>query len=94
MLIDKTKEISELLKVLGNDNRLIIVCLLTEKSLTVSEIHERLNNVTQSALSQHLAILKAHRIVASNKCGLNITYSIKDLGIIKTLEALKANYCD
>lgn len=94
MVLDKAKELSELLKVLANDNRLIIVCLLMEKPMTVSELHERLNNLTQSALSQHLSILKAHKILDSNKCGLSITYSIRDERIIKIIEGLKINYCN
>jgi len=94
MLVDRAKELSELLKVLANDNRLIIVCFLIEKPMTVSELHERLDNLTQSALSQHLSILKAHRILDSNKCGLSITYSIRDERIIKIIEGLKTNYCN
>ena len=94
MLLDKAKELSELLKVLANDNRLVIVCHLIEKPMTVSELHERLSNLTQSALSQHLSILKAHKILDSNKCGLNITYSILDERIIKVIEELKTNYCN
>jgi DNA-binding transcriptional ArsR family regulator len=39
--LDGTKEISELLKVLANENRLSIVCHLIEKSMTVSELHEK-----------------------------------------------------
>lgn len=94
MLVDKAKELSELLKVLANDNRLIIVCFLIEKPMTVSELHERLDNLTQSALSQHLSILKAHRILDSKKCGLSITYFIRDKRIIKIIEGLKTNYCN
>ena len=93
MLNDKAKELAELLKVLSNENRLIIVCNLIEKPMTVSELHEELNNLTQSALSQHLAILKAHKILDSNKSGQNITYSILDERIIKIIEGLKTNYC-
>jgi Predicted transcriptional regulators len=93
MLNDKAKELSELLKVLANENRLIIVCNLIERPMTVSELNEKLNNLTQSAISQHLAILRAHKILGSNKTGLNITYSIFDERIIKIIEVLKLNYC-
>jgi DNA-binding transcriptional ArsR family regulator len=79
--------------VLANENRLVIVCYLIEKPMTVSELHEKLGNLTQSALSQHLSILKAHKILDSNKSGLNITYSIQDERIIKVIETLKVNYC-
>lgn len=93
MLVERAKEVSELLKVIANENRLVIVCYLIEKPMTVSELHEKLDNLTQSALSQHLAMLKAHRILDSTKNGLNITYSIQDQRIIKVIEALKQNYC-
>ncbi|MDD7793508.1 ArsR/SmtB family transcription factor [Clostridium sp. 'White wine YQ'] len=88
------KEIAELLKVLANENRLMIVCHLIEGPLNVSELHGRLDNLTQSALSQHLSMLKAHRILESNKNGLTITYSIRDERVVKLIEVLKANYCE
>ncbi|EQB89555.1 DNA-binding transcriptional ArsR family regulator [Clostridium punense] len=93
-MLDKVKEISELLKVISNENRLAIVCHLIEKPMTVSELHEKLNHVTQSALSQHLVLLKASKILSSNKRGLSITYCIEDKRIINIIKALKANYCD
>ena len=93
-MLEKAKEISDLLKVLSNENRLMIVCYLIDNPMTVSELHEKLDNLTQSALSQHLSILKAHKILTSNKNGLTITYSIQDNRIAKLMEALKANYCN
>lgn len=92
-MLEGIKEISELLKVLANENRLSIVCYLIEKPMTVSELHEKLNHVTQPALSQHLAILKANRILDFNKNGLAITYFIQDKRIISIIQALRENYC-
>lgn len=94
MMLDKLKEISELLKVLSNENRLAIVCHLIEKPMTVSELHEKLGNLTQPAISQHLAMLKMNRILDSNKSGLTITYFIKDKRIINIIETLRTNYCN
>lgn len=93
LLKDNVKDISELLKVLSNENRLMIVCYLLESPMTVSELHQNINSLTQSALSQHLALLKAHRILESNKNGLSITYSIKDERIRNVMKVLKENYC-
>ena len=93
-MIDNAKDIAELLKVLANESRLLIVCYLLESPQTVSEMHQKINNLTQSALSQHLSMLKAHRILESNKSGLSITYSIKDDRIRKVIKVLKENYCD
>lgn len=92
-MLDRVKEMSELLKVLANENRLSIICHLIERPMTVSELHERLDHVTQPALSQHLAMLKANKILDSNKSGLSITYSIKDERIVNIIRALRDNYC-
>ena len=92
--MNQAKEIAELLKVLANENRLLIVCHLIEKPMTVSGLHEKLNHLTQPALSQHLSILKANRILDSNKNGLMITYFIKDKRIENIIQALKTNYCN
>ena len=93
-MLERLKEISELLKVISNENRLAIVCHLIEKPMTVSQLHEKLNHVTQPALSQHLAVLKMNRILDSKKSGLTITYFIQDKRIISVIECLKSNYCD
>lgn len=94
MIEEKLKDITELLKVLANENRLAIVCSLIEKDLSVSELHEKMGHITQPALSQHLAMLKANKILESSKHGLSIIYSIKDQRIVKIIEALKQNYCN
>jgi DNA-binding transcriptional ArsR family regulator len=93
-MIDNVKDIAELLKVLANENRLMIVCHLIESPMTVTELHQKINTLTQSALSQHLSMLKAHRILSSSKCGLSITYSIQDDRIRNVIKVLKENYCD
>jgi len=89
----QAKEIAELLKVLANQHRLMILCYLIEKPMNVSEIHEKIPSISQSALSQNLALLKAHGIVDSNKYGLQNVYQIKDDRIRKVIHALKETYC-
>ncbi|RBP63303.1 ArsR family transcriptional regulator [Alkalibaculum bacchi] len=90
---EHVKVVAELLKVLANENRLLILCYLIEGPLTVSELSLKITTITQSALSQHLAILKAHKIVDSIKKGQTITYSINDERILSVMEVLKAKYC-
>lgn len=92
-MIEEAKEVAELLKVLANENRLLAVCYLIDKPMTVSELNSKLNHLTQSALSQHLSVLKAHKILESNKNGLNIVYSIRDERVIKLIQCLKDTYC-
>lgn len=60
---EKAKQIAELLKILANENRLLILCALMEQPMTVNKISEKVPNITQSALSQHLGHFKAHGIL-------------------------------
>lgn len=91
---DKAKQIAELLKLLANENRLLILCVLQETPKTVGEIAEHVPGITQSALSQHLGILKAHRILEDLKTGRNVIYSIADHRVDEIIGVLKKYYCD
>ena len=75
---ENEEEIEETFKILGNPNRLKIICILSksdDKEATVSQIAQRLN-ITQPAASQHLKLLKTAKIVKSEKKGSNIYYKI------------------
>lgn len=91
---ERAKQIAELLKVLANENRLLIFCALMKSPLTVNEIAKSVPNITQSALSQHLGLLKAHGILDFKKSGLNITYSVADKRVEEVINVLKKYYCD
>jgi len=91
--MEKTKQIVDLLKVLANENRLMIFCALIERPLTVGELAKYVPNITQSALSQHLSLLKAHNILGFRKSGQNVTYSIADKRVEKIINAVKKYYC-
>ena len=92
MLELRTKELANKLKVLANENRLLILYYLLEKPMTVGELNKKLNNITQSGLSQHLSILKEHNILDSEKIDMNITYFVKDKKIQDVLQVIKENY--
>lgn len=91
---ERAKQIAELLKVLANENRLMIFCALMERPMTVGEIAKFVPNITQSALSQHLSLLKAHGILDFQKSGQSITYSIADHRVEEIIHVLKKHYCD
>lgn len=93
MVIDNIKGIAEVMKVLSNENRLMIVCCLLESPKTVGELNCCISSLSQPALSQHLALLKAHGILESDKKGLSVTYSIHDGRVSSVINVLKANYC-
>lgn len=91
---EQAKQVAELLKVLANENRLLILCALLKKEMTVGELGLCVANITQPALSQHLALLKAHQILESEKHGLTITYRIRDKRIRLVIDVLKNCYCE
>ena len=91
---EKSKQIAELLKVLANENRLLIFCGLTEHPMTVGEIAKLVPKITPSALSQHLNLLKAHGILNSDKSGQYVTYSIADARVEELIKVIQKNYCE
>lgn len=94
MLVEqKAKEIAELLKLLANQHRLLILCALMTGPLTVSQIYEHTPSISSSALSQHLSQLKMAGILDSQKHGMNVTYRIQDERVIALIGAIKENYC-
>lgn len=91
---ERAKQIAELLKVLANENRLMIFCALMERPMTVGEIKTFVPDITQSALSQHLSLLKAHGILDSKRTGMNQLYSIVDHRVEEVIHVLKKYYCE
>lgn len=90
----EAKQIAELLKVLANEYRLMIFCALMEQPMNVGDISSCVPNITLSALSQHLSLLKAHGILDCVKSGQNVTYSIADSRVEEIIHVLKKHYCD
>lgn len=80
-------EAAELLKLLANDQRLIILCRLSAAEMTVSELGEHVT-LAQSALSQHLAKLRAHGLVATRRDGQSIYYRLASPTAEKLVGAL------
>lgn len=81
---------SALLKAMANDNRLRILDLLNGDELSVTELNKRLP-ISQSALSQHLAILRREKLVSTRRESQTIYYSLSGnqaISIIDTLTKL------
>lgn len=81
-----------MLKLLSNPNRLMILYILSEAPRSVNEIHDLLmqaSNISHSSLSQHLALLRAHKIVTFKKTGQMSIYSISDERFIELLKMLR-----
>ncbi len=91
-LKDKSGPASRLLKSLANDRRLLILCHLSENEKSVGEL-ERLVNLSQSALSQHLARLRRDNLVSTRREAQTIFYSIASAEAEVVLQTLYRLYC-
>lgn len=71
---------SKLLKAMGNERRLMILLYLLQGEKSVSEL-QGLIGISQSALSQHLARLRADSLVSTRRDAQSIYYSVSDTGV-------------
>ncbi len=79
---------AKLLKALANEKRLKVLYNITDKELSVGEI-EKLVHLSQSALSQHLAILRSESIVRTRRNAQTIYYALKDERVKQVLELMR-----
>ena len=91
-LKDKSGRASRLLKSLANDRRFLILCHLSENERSVGEL-ERLVDLSQSALSQHLARLRRDNLVQTRRVAQTIFYSIASPEADAVLQTLYKLYC-
>ena len=86
-------EVAELLKMLGNQRRLMVLCKLIEnRELSVGELAEAVN-LSQSALSQHLARMREEGLVAFRREGQTLWYRVGDPRLEALLATLYDLYC-
>lgn len=90
---ENAKKMAQLLKVLANEHRLLILCILIQGSENVGNIEKKIGSISQSALSQNLSLMKAHGIVESTKEGQHIVYSIADHRVKEIIDVIKQYYC-
>lgn len=82
-----------LLKTLANESRLMIMCVLAEGEYSVSALNERIH-LSQSALSQHLAVLREQGLVRTRRESQTIYYSLADSDAIPLIHKLHDIYCE
>ena len=85
-------EASRLLKALANEKRLQLLCLLVEGEHSVGELNAQLD-LSQSALSQHLALLRNDGIVQCRRAAQAVYYSLAPGPARRVLETLHGIYC-
>jgi ArsR family transcriptional regulator len=88
----KAAQAADLLRALSNERRLLILCELGDGELSVGEIQARLD-CSQSALSQHLAVLREQGAVATRREGQTIFYRVADPAVLKVIATLASIFC-
>jgi len=79
---------SRLLKAMGNERRLAILCHLSEREHSVTELC-KLVGLSQSALSQHLAKLRRDNLVKTRRSAQTVYYSVASSDVAPILRALR-----
>lgn len=85
-------EAAQLLKMLANGQRLRVLCLLVAGELSVGQINERIE-LSQSALSQHLARLREEGLVTTRREAQTIYYMLASGPAQRMIAALHEVYC-
>lgn len=83
---------AQLLRALANDKRLMLLCLLVEGERSVGELNAKVE-LSQSALSQHLAVLRTDGLVTTRREAQTIYYALADGPAQHIIETLHAIYC-
>lgn len=80
------------LKQLANGKRLMVLCVLSEGELSVSDLNQQIP-ISQSALSQHLAKLRDAGFVTTRRESQTIYYQLSDPRVKTIIQDLYALFC-
>jgi DNA-binding transcriptional ArsR family regulator len=85
---------ARMLKLLANKNRLLILCnLIARGEMKVGDLVDAVG-LSQSALSQHLALLRADKLITFRRESQTLYYRVSDPRAAQILMTLKKIYCD
>jgi ArsR family transcriptional regulator len=82
----------DMLGAMANPSRLLILCQLAESEKSVGEL-QPLIGLSQSALSQHLAVLRAKHVVRTRRDGQQIYYSLASREAAALMHTLHEEFC-
>lgn len=86
-------EAVQLLKALAHPSRLMVLCILSEGELSVGDLHARVP-LSQSALSQHLAVLRRDDLVETRRESQTIYYSLQNDKAARVIVLLHEMFCN
>ena len=92
-LQDGAARAAAMLRAVGNEHRLLVLCLLIEHGeMTVGALLDHVA-LSQSALSQHLAKMREEGLVAYRRESQTLHYRIDDPRVIRLIAALRDIFC-
>ena len=80
------------LRLLANEDRLLLLCQLSQGEMCVSDLEQALD-IHQPTLSQQLGVLRSEGVVATRRQGKNIFYSVAAPAMLEILAVLYRLYC-
>ncbi len=81
-----------LLRALANEDRLLLLCQMTQGERSVGELEAELD-IRQPTLSQQLGVLRAEGLVTTRREGKRIYYTVADQKVLTLLGTLYDLYC-
>lgn len=91
-MLTQSSQAASFLKALSNENRLMILCYLSDKEFSVNALNEKLP-LSQSALSQHLAVLRKDGLVKTRRESQTIFYRLGDERVKTLIQTLHSLFC-
>ncbi len=92
MMKDNAAQAAKIMKALSNESRLLILCHLDGKELSVTQLNDYLD-LSQSALSQHLAVLRKDELVSTRRESQTIYYSLSGNNATRIIHTLHEVFC-
>ena len=93
LMRQKAEKATSYMKLMSHPSRLLVLCSLTQGELCVGDLEAQVD-LSQSALSQHLARMRSEGIVDTRRQGQQIYYYISDENVLKMLQALHGVFCE
>lgn len=91
-LMQRARKASDFLKAIAHENRLVILCLLSERERSVTEL-EGLLALSQATVSQQLARLRHEGLVETRRDGRAVYYSLADDTTKRFIQAIYDKFC-
>ena len=85
-------EAVNMLKLLGNEDRLMLLCQISLQERTVTEL-EQLTGITQPTLSQQLGVLRREGLVSTRREGKFIWYQLADARALQLMQVVHQLFC-